>query len=390
MINYPFKSVIPFGFFILFTTSLWSQLTVNGTSLFVDSATHLKVDGHIFIDKNASLTAKGILAVSGNVESISINDQIDNLQIFGDLPGKINFLKGNINHLFLLKSLSVPTYLQGVSLAVSNLHFVNNYNLLTLNDTDLDIVNLSDFSDVNYIVTNGKGLVGRNLSLNPVIFPVGSTFSGYHPIFITAVTNIGNEYAKVGFIEAGNYLAKNSGDYPVWQIENNGPIQFSMRWGTENNLHSGVLDLKQLRLKGWNGADWISVGFDTLLGNINAGYLKTRVLLPNEFKFYKLESILRVDLSKVLKLNNVELLPSFPNPFSGGTSVNFKLHKESLVTVQLFSPNGQLIKEFNNKYLDGYHFEILPEDLFPVSGFYSLRFIVGEEVVQTKLLKINY
>jgi hypothetical protein len=176
----------------------------------------------------------------------------------------------------------------------------------------------------------------------------------------------------------------------VWQIENNGPIQFSMRWGTENNLHSGVLDLKQLRLKGWNGSDWISVGFDTLLGNINAGYLKTRVLLPNEFKFYKLESILRVDLSNVLKLNNVELLPSFPNPFSGGTSVNFKLHKESLVTVQLFSPNGQLIKEFNNKYLDGYHFENLPEDLFPISGFYSLRFIVGEEVVQTKLLKINY
>jgi hypothetical protein len=390
MINYPFKSVIPFGFFILFTTSLWSQLTVNGTSLFVDSATHLKVDGHIFIDKNASLTAKGILAVSGNVESISINDQIDNLQIFGDLPGKINLLNGNINHLFLLKSPSVPTYLQGVSLAVSNLHFVNNYNLLILNDTDLDIVNLSNFSDVNYIVTNGKGLVGRNFSLQPVIFPVGSAFSGYHPISITAVTNNGNEYAKVGFIEAGNYSNKNLGDDPVWQIENNGPIQFSMRWGTENNLHSGVLDLKHLRLKGWNGSDWISVGFDTLLGNINAGYLKTRVLLPNEFKFYKLESILRVDLSNVLKLNNVELLPSFPNPFSGGTSVNFKLHKESLVTVQLFSPNGLLIKEFNNKYLDGYHFENLPEDLFPISGFYSLRFIVGEEVVQTKLLKINY
>ena len=113
-------------------------------------------------------------------------------------------------------------------------------------------------------------------------------------------------------------------------------------------------------------------------------------MLPNEFKFYKLESILRVDLSNVLKLNNLELLPSFPNPFSGGTSVNFKLHRESLVTVQLFSPNGQLIKEFKNKYLDGYHFENLPEDLFPVAGFYSLRFIVGEEAVQTKLLKFNY
>ena len=390
MINYLLKSVLPFGFFVLFTTSLWCQLTVNGTSLFMDSATHLNVDANIFIDKNGSLISKGILAVSGNIESKGIKDQINNLQIFGDSPGNINLLNGSINHLFLLKSPSVHTYLHGGSLAVSNLHFVNNYNLLTLNDSDINIANLSNFSEVNYIVTNGKGLVGRNLSLHPVIFPVGGAFSGYFPISISSLTNNGNEYAKVGFIESGNYLDKYLNDDPVWQIENNGPIQFSMRWGSEYSLHSNALDLKQLRLNGWNGTEWISVGFDTLLGNINAGFLKTRVLFPNEFKFYKLESILRVDLSNVLKLNNIEILPSFPNPFSGGTSVNFKLHKESLVTVQLFSPNGQLIKEFKNKYLDGYHFENLPEDLFPVSGFYSLRFIVGKEVVQTKLLKVNY
>ena len=390
MINFLLKSVLPFGFFVLFTTSLWCQLTVNGTSLFIDSTTHLNVDANIFIDKNGSLISKGILAVSGNVESNGIKDQIDNLQIFGDSPGNINLLNGSINHLFLLKSPTVHTFLNVGSLEVSNLHFVNKYTFLTLNDTDIDIANLSNFSDVNYIVTNGKGLVGRNLSLHPVIFPVGSAFSGYYPISITSVTNNGNEYAKVGFIESGNYLDKNLDNDPVWQIENNGPIQFSMRWGSKNNLPSNVLDLKQLRLNGWNGTEWISVGFDTLWGNINEGFLKTRVLLPNEFKFYKLESILRVDLSNVLKLNNIEILPSFPNPFSGGTSVNFKLHKESLVTVQLFSPYGQLIKEFKNSYLGGYHFENLPEDLFPVSGFYSLRFIVGEEVVQTKLLKINY
>ena len=390
MINYPIKTILSFGFLFLFTASLWCQLNINGTSIFVDSATYLNVDANIFIDKNASLISKGILAVSGNVESNGIKDKIDNLQIFGDSPGNINLLNGSINHLFLLKSPSVHTYLHGGSLAVSNLHFVNNYTFLTLNDTDIDIANLSNFSEVNYIFTNGKGLVGRNLSLYPVIFPVGSAFSGYYPISITSVTNNGNEYAKIGFIESGNYLDKNLDNDPVWQIENNGPIQFSMRWGSKNNLPSNVLDLKQLRLNGWNGTEWISVGFDTLWGNINEGFLKTRVLLPNEFKFYKLESILRVDLSNVLKLNNIEILPSFPNPFSGGTSVNFKLHKESLVTVQLFSPYGQLIKEFKNSYLGGYHFENLPEDLFPVSGFYSLRFIVGEEVVQTKLLKINY
>lgn len=377
-------------FFVLFTTSLWSQLTVNGTSLFVDSATYLNVDANIFIDKNGSLISKGILAVSGNVESNGIKDQIDNLQIFGDLPGNINLFNGSINHLFLRKSPSVHTYLQGNSIGVSNLHFVNNDNFILLNDTDIDIANLSNFGEFNYVVTNGKGLVGRNLTLNPVIFPVGSAFSAYYPISISAMTNNGDEYAKVSFVESGYYSDDNQSKDPVWLIENNGPIQLSIRWEGENVLHSSVLDLKQLRLNGWNGTDWVSVGFDTLIGNINAGFLKTRVLLSNEFKFYKLESILRVDLSNTEKLINIELLPSFPNPFSSGTSVNFKLHKESVVTVQLFSPNGQLVREVKNRYLDGYHFENLPEDLFPVSGYYSLRFIVGEEVVQTKLLKINY
>jgi hypothetical protein len=390
MINSQLKTVLPFGFLVLFTTSLWCQLTVNGTSLFIDSTTHFKVDGHIIIDKNASLNSKGILAVSGNVESFSTNDQLDNLQIFGDLPGKINLLNGNINHLFLLKSSSVNTYLQGDLLTISNLHFVDKYNFVTLNDTDIDVSNLSNFSDVNYFITNGKGLLRRSLSLHPVIFPVGSAFSGYHPISIESISNNGSEYAKVGYIESDHSLGHYRSNYPVWQIENNSPIQFSMRWGTDNNLPTDVLDLKQLRLNGWNGTDWVLVGFDTLVGNINAGYLKTRVLLPNEFKFYKLESILKIDQSNGIKIGNLDLLPSFPNPFSNGTIVNFKLSQESFLTIQLFSPNGQLIKEFKNTYSDGYHFEPLPENLFPVSGYYSLRFIIGDEVAQTKLLKINY
>jgi hypothetical protein len=390
MINSQLKTVLPFGFLVLFTTSLWCQLTVNGTSLFIDSTTHFKVDGHIIIDKNASLNSKGILAVSGNVESFSTNDQLDNLQIFGDLPGKINLLNGNINHLFLLKSSSVNTYLQGDLLTISNLHFVDKYNFVTLNDTDIDVSNLSNFSDVNYFITNGKGLLRRSLFLHPVIFPVGSAFSGYHPISIESISNNGSKYAKVGYIESDHSLGHNRSNYPVWQIENNSPIQFSMRWGTDNNLPTDVLDLKQLRLNGWNGTDWVLVGFDTLVGNINAGYLKTRVLLPNEFKFYKLESILKIDQSNGIKIGNLDLLPSFPNPFSNGTIVNFKLSQESFLTIQLFSPNGQLIKEFKNTYSDGYHFEPLPENLFPVSGYYSLRFIIGDEVAQTKLLKINY
>lgn len=391
MINNILKTALLFVFFVFFATTLWCQLTVNGTSLFIDSATHLKIDGDITLNKKATLISKGILAVSGNVESNDFENKIDKLYLFGEFPGKINLLNGNINHLFLIKNSSVNTHLQGNLLTISNLHFVNKNNYISLNDSDIDITYLSNFSDVNYFITNGKGLLRRSLSLDPVIFPVGSSsLSGYNPIFITSLSNNGNEYAKVGYIEYGNSLSENGINDPVWHIENNGAIQFSMRWGISNNLHSDILDLKQLRLKGWNGTDWVSVGFDTLTGNLNAGYLKTRVILPNEFKFYKLESILKIDQSNAIKINNLEILPSFPNPFSNGTSVNFQLVKESFLAFQLFSPNGQLIKEFKNRYSEGYHFEPLPENLFPVAGLYSLRWIIGDEFAQTKLLKINH
>jgi hypothetical protein len=72
------------------------------------------------------------------------------------------------------------------------------------------------------------------------------------------------------------------------------------------------------------------------------------------------------------------------------TRENFKLKEESLVTIQLFSPNGQLIKEIQNKYLSGLHAEKLPDALFQVSGNYLLIITNGKDILQTKLLKISY
>jgi hypothetical protein len=134
----------------------------------------------------------------------------------------------------------------------------------------------------------------------------------------------------------------------------------------------------------------VLIGFDSLIGNIKEGYLKTRILKPDEFQFYKLESVVFFNLKDIKQGKNIELLPAFPNPFSDGTSLNFKLKEESLVTIQLFSPNGQLIKEIQNKYLSGFHAEKLPEALFQVSGNYLLIITNGKDILQTKLLKISY
>lgn len=61
-----------------------------------------------------------------------------------------------------------------------------------------------------------------------------------------------------------------------------------------------------------------------------------------------------------------------------------------MVTIQIFSPDGQLIKELKNTYPEGYHLEKLDDTLFKVSGNYLLVIINGKDVFQNKVLKINY
>lgn len=389
------KNSIKYSLFVFFSLLssyiLWGQLVIHGTTFSTDLNTNVKVDGHTIVGQNGSLRVQGSLAVSGDFIGEGVFQYVKKLSFFGNQPSNLLWQQGNLDTLDLSKRPLVKTYLRGDYLHISNLQFSNQDNFLVINDTDLSISrDVSGYKENNFIQTNGKGLIERRLSNFPVIFPVGDDLKGFQPIFISTTTQFGTEVAKVGYLLQDNGSLNYFNRQSVWRIENNCPIQIHYDWGSQNNLNDGVFKLNDLRLNGWNGNEWILVGFDSLIGNIKEGYLKTRILKPNEFQFYKLESVVILNFKDFKQGKNIELLPSFPNPFSDGTSLNFKLKEESLVTIQLFSPNGQLIKEMQNIYLSGYHFEKLPDSLFQVSGNYMLIIKTDKDTLQSQLLKISY
>ena len=389
------KNAIKYGLFVFFSLLssyiLWGQLVIHGTTFSTDLNTNVKVDGHTIVGQNGSLRVQGSLAVSGDFIGEGVFQYVKKLSFFGNQPSNLLWQQGILDTLELSKRSLVKTYLQGDYLHVSNLLFSSQDNFLVINDTDLAISNdVVGYNENNFIQTNGKGLIERRLSNIPVIFPVGDDEKGFQPIFISTTIQDGSEMAKVGYLLPDNGSLNNFNRQPVWRIENNCPIQIHYDWGSQNNLTDGVFKLNDLRLKGWNGNEWVLVGFDSLIGNIKEGYLKTNILKPDEFQFYKLESVVILNFKDFKQGKNIELLPSFPNPFSDGTSLNFKLKEESLVKIQLFSPNGQLIKEIQNKYLSGFHAEKLPYSLFQVSGNYMLIIKTDKDTLQTQLLKISY
>ncbi|MEY3322787.1 MAG: Secretion system C-terminal sorting domain [Bacteroidota bacterium] len=390
MINISLKYGLLFYFSLIYY-SLWGQLVIHGTTFFADLNTNVRVDGNMIVEKDGSLNIKGSLSVSGDFIGKGLFHDVKKISFYGNQPSHFLLQNGILDTLDLSKSLQTKTFLLGDSLHISYLLFSKEDNYLFTNDTDIAVSSdITGYKENNFIQTNGNGLIERKLTNFPVVFPVGDDLKGFKPVYISTTGQSGSEFAKVGYLKPVNGLDGNFNKQPVWQIVNNCPIQIHYDWGLENTLNDEIFRINDLRLKGWNGREWELVAFDSLTGNIKVGYLKTRILKPNEYQFYTLESVIKLNNKDYLEGENLKLLPSFPNPFSDETSLNFKLKKESLVTIQIYSPDGQLIKELKNTYPGGYHFEKLDETLFKFSGTYLLVIMNGKDIFQNKVLKINY
>lgn len=391
MINQLFKYLL--FVYLLFTNIvvLLGQLVVNGTSLTVSSNTSLRVDGHLMVDINSYINVQGSLSISGNFTGKGLFQDIKKLSFYGSQPSHLLMQNGFLDTLDISKLPFAKIFIDGDSVGVNYLQFSKDYNTLEINDASIAIKSdISGFKQNSYILTTGNGLIERKLSSFPSVFPVGDDKNGFQPLFISTSSQLGSEVAKVGFILSDIEIGNNLNRQGIWRVENNCPIQIHYLWGPQNNINTNVFNIKDLRLKGWNGIDWELIELDTLVGGVEEGRLITRIIFPDEFQFYKFESVSNLNERDVKKGRNIELLPSFPNPFSDGTMVNFKLKEESLVTIQLYSPNGYLLKESKQKYTPGYHFEKFNEHLFQVSGNYLLIIKNEGDIFQTKLLKINY
>jgi hypothetical protein len=366
------------------------QLAIYGTTFSSALNTDVTVNGDVFVDKNSGLNMQGGLTLSGDFTGNGFFNAINKLTLFGKRPSNLLLQNGNIDTLLLSKEKFSKTFLSGDSMRINFLNFLNEHNYLFTNDTELSIFStIAGGNENNFIHTNRSGLVGRTLSIHPVIFPVGNEINGYNPISISTSGQSGTEYARVGYVFSSDKMASFIESEPFWVIENNCPVHLYFSWGNHNVFHEALLDVNDLRLKGWDGTHWVLVGIDSLGGNVKNGYVKSRLILPFEFKYYTLESVSKMSAQDVIPGENIALYPTFPNPFFDGTKVHYTLKKESMVTMQIFNVEGHLMFEMKGSKSEGNHSEILPGSVFPTAGMYYLLLRSGKDILQTRLIHLQ-
>lgn len=390
MINTCSKHFSLFFIFSLCFGTTWSQLAVHGTTLTASLNTNVTVNGDITIDKNGTLDIQGSLFISGHFNGKGFYNYINKLILFSNDPSSVCLLNGEIDSLILSKNTPSKIFLYGDSIQITHLDFSKENNYLVTGDTELKIYStINGYSENKHIQTNGIGLVGRKLSTIPVDFPIGNERTGFKPLSISTTSTTGTEYARVGYLFPVEEDESAIEAEPLWMIENNCPVHLYFKWGTPNELNETLFNLKDLRLKGWNGTNWVLVGIDSITGNVKNGYLKSRLILPFEFTYYQFESVLKINKPDISQRGNIELLPSFPNPFLDGTSLHYNLNKESVVAIRIYSPEGHLISDIQQKKPEGYHVEKLSASLFPSAGIYLLVITSEKDVLQTRLINLN-
>ena len=64
------------------------------------------------------------------------------------------------------------------------------------------------------------------------------------------------------------------------------------------------------------------------------------------------------------------MLPNYPNPFSGQTSLGYQLNEDAVVTINVYDYTGRMVKTFAEGYkeIGEHHLSFTPDNL--VSGIY--------------------
>ena len=80
---------------------------------------------------------------------------------------------------------------------------------------------------------------------------------------------------------------------------------------------------------------------------------------------------------------------SFPNPFSGSTTIEYTLDKPAVVRINIYDNLGNIITTLKDKYTDiGSHSDVFNADKLP-SGMYYYTIQIDKQIEKGKLLLIR-
>ncbi len=146
-----------------------------------------------------------------------------------------------------------------------------------------------------------------------------------------------------------------------------------------------------------NGRDWETIGFVPGSGNSNS--TKKYFFVDNNVKTYKnvyrlkqIDTDGKVEFTRMITVNfgttraEFLLMQNFPNPFNPVTAIIFKTPFDSYITIAIFNPAGELVKElFKGVAISGTHEVIFDASNLP-SGIYFCRMITPSGSSTKKLL----
>lgn len=98
-------------------------------------------------------------------------------------------------------------------------------------------------------------------------------------------------------------------------------------------------------------------------------------------------SQLNLTSAQPINADEVQALKIFPNPFRERLSVEYFLHDENRVTIELFDMNGKLVKQLDECVeLPGFHQHNFAFEEKLTAGIYFLRISEGEKIYFKKLV----
>ena len=77
--------------------------------------------------------------------------------------------------------------------------------------------------------------------------------------------------------------------------------------------------------------------------------------------------------------DTIQIVPSYPNPFSPTTSVQFHVPREDTVTISFYDAHGRFVGEGFRSYLLPGNYRFEPSELYVNSGVYFIKCQVGDK-----------
>ncbi len=122
--------------------------------------------------------------------------------------------------------------------------------------------------------------------------------------------------------------------YEFWDLDSDDPLRIKLSWDNDSNINTFADAIENLRIVGWNTQDglWENLGGNSILGDFNAGELRSDLFIPDNYS--------AITFGTSLSTDSIDLGNYLVTPNDDG--INDVLYFDAVA----LSPNNEL-KIFN-------------------------------------------